>query len=290
MGVRYLNQYLITHSKGIHPLFLRSLYQKKVVIDTSIYLYKFKSLDLLLEKMEQFIILLKELSIHPIFVFDGEPKQNKKHALKERRKFKQMAWKKYNECTTLTDQERMQLKTNYTRVSKKNVDDVKLLMIKHNVNYMDAPHESDELCARLMLTNKVYACISDDMDMLLYGCSRVIRNVDLDTKTATIYNLTTILSSLKMNYYDFKQICILSGTDYYKSSHTIFEIMKLYYIYKRTNISPFYIWASNHANINCSELMFVLNMYSILNKEYDYLDFIPQESASGNGDSCIVEG
>jgi 5'-3' exonuclease len=290
MGVRYLNQYLITHSKGIHQLFLRSLYQKKVVIDTSIYLYKFKSLDLLLEKMEQFIILLKELKIHPIFVFDGEPKQNKKRILKERRQFKQRAWKKYNECSNLTVQERLQLKTNYTRVSKKNVDDVKQLMIKHDVVYMDAPHEADELCARLMLTNKVYACISDDMDMLLYGCLRVIRNVDLDTKTATLYNLTTILSSLKMNYFDFKQVCILSGTDYYKSSYTIFEMMKLYFIYKKTNTLPFYTWIINHTNINCSELMLALNMYTILNKEYDYLDFIQQESASGNGDSCIAEG
>ena len=70
MGVRYLNQYLLSHSKGIHQIFLRSLYKKWIVIDTSIYLYKFKSLDCLLEKMEEFIILLKDLTIYPIFVFD----------------------------------------------------------------------------------------------------------------------------------------------------------------------------------------------------------------------------
>jgi hypothetical protein len=55
MGVRYLNQYLLSHSKGIHQIFLRSLYKKWVVIDTSIYLYKFKSQDVLLENMEKFI-------------------------------------------------------------------------------------------------------------------------------------------------------------------------------------------------------------------------------------------
>jgi flap endonuclease-1 len=291
MGVRYLNQYLLSHAKGIHQIFLRSLYKKWVVVDTSIYLYKFKSLDALLEKMEEFIILLKDLSIYPIFIFDGEPKQNKKRVLKERRQYKQLAWKKYNESTNLSVQERAYLKTNYTRVSKKNVDDVKIIMDRHQVMYMDAPHEADELCARLMLTNKVYACISDDMDMLLYGCTRVIRNLDIDSKTGILYNLTIILSSLKITHYDFKQICILSGSDYYKSCHSIYEIMNMYFIFKRTKGQKFYEWMCSQSNINSDELMLAINMYSILDEEFSYLDCIkpPQAPASGNGGSCIAE-
>ncbi len=292
MGVRYLNPYLLSHAKGIHQIFLRSLYKKWIVIDTSIYLYKFKSLDALLEKMEEFIILLKDLSIYPIFVFDGEPKQNKKRILKERRQYKQRAWKKYNESTNLSEQERAYLKTNYTRVSKKNVDDVKVLMDRYQVMYMDAPHEADELCARLMLTNKVYACISDDMDMLLYGCTRVIRNLDIDSKTGILYNLTIILSSLKMTHHDFKQICILSGSDYYKSCYSIYEIMNMYIMFKRTRGQNFCEWICSETNNNSVELMLALNMYSILNDEFNYLDCIKpqQESASGNGGSCIAEG
>jgi 5'-3' exonuclease len=295
MGVRYLNQYLLTHAKGINQLFLRSLYKKKVVIDTSIYMYKFKSQDVLLENMEKFIILLKDLCIYPIFVFDGEPKMNKKRVLKERRQYKQRAWKKYNECSNLSKQEQAYLKSNYTRVSKKNTDDVKILMAQHDVMYIDAPHEADELCARLMLTNNVYACISDDMDMLLYGCTRVIRNIDIDTKTGTLYNLNTILSSLKMTHYDFKQVCILSGSDYYKSLYTIFETIKLYSIFKKSNQYDFYTWICTNTNINYNELMLALNMYSILNDDFNYLDqYIKpqelQESASENAGSCIAEG
>jgi flap endonuclease-1 len=292
MGVRYLNQYLLSHAKGIHQIFLRSLYKKWVVIDTSIYLYKFKSQDVLLENMEKFIILLKDLCIYPIFVFDGEPKMNKKRILKERKQYKQRAWKKYNECDNLSTQERAYLKSNYTRVSKKNTDDVKQLMNQYDVTYIDAPHEADELCARLMLTNKVYACISDDMDMLLYGCTRVIRSIDIDAKTGVLYNLNSILSSLKMTHDDFKQVCILSGSDYYKSLYTIFETTKLYSLYKKSTTRDFYTWICTNTNINYSELMLALNMYSILNDDFNYLDqYIKrQESASGNGDSCIAEG
>lgn len=294
MGVRYLNQYLLSHSKGINQIFLRSLYKKWIVIDTSIYLYKFKSLDCLLEKMEEFIMLLKDLTIYPIFVFDGEPKMNKKRILKERRQYKQNAWKKYNECDDLSTQEKAYLKSNYTRVSKKNTDDVKHLMSQHHVMYIDAPHEADELCARLMLTNKVYACISDDMDMLLYGCTRVIRNIDIHTKTGVLYNLNSILTSLKMTHHHFKQVCILSGSDYYKSSYTIFETINMYSLFKKSNETDFYKWICSTTNINYSELMLALNMYSILDDDFNYLDQCIkqelQESASGNGDSCIAEG
>ena len=167
-------------------------------------------------------------------------------------------------------------------------------MVQHDVMYIDAPHEADELCARLMLTNKVYACISDDMDMLLYGCTRVIRSIDIDTKTGILYNLTTILNSLKMTHHDFKQVCILSGSDYYKSLYTIFETIKLYSMFKKSNAYDFYTWMCTNTNINYTELMLALNMYSILNDDFNYLDqyIKPQEleSASGNDGSCIAEG
>lgn len=140
MGVRYLNRFLLTKDIcGIHKILLRSLYKKWIVVDTSIYLYKFKSIGLLLENMEKLIVLFKELHIYPIFVFDGEPKMNKRRVLKERKLNKKIAWKLYSESPNASEEEKAILKSRFTRVSKKNTDDVKIMMDKYNVHYVTAP-------------------------------------------------------------------------------------------------------------------------------------------------------
>jgi len=48
-------------------------------------------------------------------------------------------------------------------------------MIAYGVSYIDADGEADQLCASLVLKNKVYACLSEDMDLFVYGCPRVLR-------------------------------------------------------------------------------------------------------------------
>jgi hypothetical protein len=56
------------------------------------------------------------------------------------------------------------------------------------------------------------------MDMFVYGCTRVLRNVSLLNKTAILYDTPCILEELCMNEDVFKQIMVLSGTDY--NTHT----------------------------------------------------------------------
>jgi 5'-3' exonuclease len=214
--------------------------------------------------------------------------------LKERRHTKQLAWEKYStSISTATQEELSILKSKCTRVSKKNVEDVKHLMDTYRVPYVDAPYEADELCAKFMLTGTVYACISDDTDMLIYGCNKVIRKIDLDNKSAELYDLNRILSSLKMTHYEFKQICIVSGSDYYKSNLNLFECIKIYKKFKHSGHENFYVWMCIHSSINYEELMTAFQNYNLLDAEFDYLsNYIikpqEQESASESGGSCIA--
>ena len=62
--------------------------------------------------------------------------------------------------------------------------------------------------------DKAYACLSEDMDMFVYGCNRVLRYLSLLKKSVIIYDTKSILSELKLNMDEFKSICIVSGTDY----------------------------------------------------------------------------
>ena len=52
------------------------------------------------------------------------------------------------------------------------------------------------------------------MDLFVYGCPKVLRYLSLINQTVVIYYLDVILEELHLPLHDFKQICIISGTDY----------------------------------------------------------------------------
>jgi hypothetical protein len=58
------------------------------------------------------------------------------------------------------------------------------------------------------------ACMSDDMDLFLYGCPVVLRHVNIWHSTGVEYTLDTILRDMAVSLHGFKMVCILSGTDY----------------------------------------------------------------------------
>ena len=87
MGVKLLGKLLKTQcydvSKQIH---LSSLFGKKICIDVSIYLYRYKSKDSLIESFYLMCSLFKHYNITPLFVFDGKYIEEKKQIKKVERK------------------------------------------------------------------------------------------------------------------------------------------------------------------------------------------------------------
>ena len=91
---------------------------------------------------------------------------------------------------------------------------MKQLFDDHNVPYCIAPSEADTICASMVVTNEFWGCMSDDMDMLVYGCRNIIRDLDIDAHTARLYVLPDILQELNITYDNFKRVCVIAGTDY----------------------------------------------------------------------------
>ena len=272
MGVRFLNKFLKQHGwKGIRSLRVEELKNKTIVVDTSIYLYRFKASGKLHENMELLIHLFKHHHIHPIFIFDGTPKPNKKEVLKLRQQDKQLAWKIYSESPFLSEEDASNLRKRFTKVSKQDVINIKQLMTTHNVSYIDAPYEADELCVKMVKLGKAYACLSDDMDMFLYGCPIVLRDLNLDTSTVSMYHLQRILFQLKLTLEEFKKICVLSGTDYYISSYNLFDCLNMFSLFKKSAENDFYEWITTKKNIDVSTLCTAYQAYSIDTSEFDYL-------------------
>lgn len=107
-----------------------------------------------------------------------------------------------------------QLKKKFVILKHQHIRDAKTLLQSYGVTYYEAPGEADILCAKLVSKNIVYACLSEDTDMFVYGCSRVLRYLSLTTSKVILYDFQNILHTLNMNMDEFKQVSIMFGCDY----------------------------------------------------------------------------
>ena len=304
MGIKNLNRYL--HDKcsktSIQKVHLETLSGKTLVIDTSIYLYQFITEEALLENMYLFISLMHQYNIVPIFIFDGKPPPEKRALLRQRHQDKRSAYEKYlkmqsniaNAEYSEDERRKMQiemeaLKRQCVRVYDEDIVKVKRLMDAYCVTYYDAPNEADDLCAYFVSSGKAWGCVSDDMDMFLYKCPYVIRNLSLMNQTVMLYDTHSILTDLDMSETEFCEIIMLSGTDYNATTNTsLYETLHWrdeYCKYKLDNNAPrlgFYIWLLKNTNY-ITDYNGLINVYRLFQGrrelEYDNMNFKPNANS-----------
>ena len=287
MGIKDLNRFLLTRCSKTSiqkQLSLSELRGKTLVIDASIYIYKFIESNSLLENMYLFISILRDYEIIPVFIFDGKPPPEKKELLYQRRLKKKEAEHLYNdlkqkalttpdECAEDIHIQMESLQKQFLRMNDTHINTTKQLLTAYGIEYYVASGEADELCAQLVIANKAWACISDDMDMFVYGCTRVIRHISLLNKTCVLYDMKSILSDLQISITTFRQIMVISGTDYHiNKSYNLYDIIDWYNEYKKESLQmDFYEWLVIHYPIQNMDVfnkiisMFTLNTDSIIN-------------------------
>ena len=289
MGIKNLNRYFIDNcsKRTMRVENLKSFSNKTIVIDASIYIYKFLSRNALLENMYLMISILLSNGITPIFVFDGKPPAEKRELLQQRSALKKDAESKYNELKTeleiSTNEEKAHvllemesLKKKFIRIKDGDTRSVKSLISAFGLSYYTAKGEADKLCVYLVKSGEAWACLSDDMDMFIYGCPRVLRHISLVKHTVILYDLDKMLEELNLSLTNFKTIAILSGTDYnINDKLTLYDSMHLYNDFKeeKQNIS-FNDWLNNSNSISRDKLAELYEMFSVSHEDQlsDYVD------------------
>jgi len=286
MGVRRLNTLLKDQCNDcIKTLHFKELYHKKIAIDVSIYIYKFLEDCSLIDNFYLLIGLFKKYNITPIFVFDGKPPEEKKDVLIHRNNEKAKARNDYEKTkkelddlkqnASLENQDKIFKLTKRLSILKKktikvtgfHVYKIKELMDAMGVCYIDANGEADVLCAQLVKGKHVYGCLSEDMDMFVYGCNRVFRDLQIYNETLVCYDYYSILKKLKLSTKEFREICVYSGTDYNDKTN-IFYVYKLFKIFKKSRETEFYEWLQKHNYIEDA-----IQLYHT----YFMFDIIPQK-------------
>lgn len=247
MGVRFLNRLIQSKcpasvstsgtctgtgtAAAIERIHFEQLRGKKVAVDISIYIYRFLAEGALLENMYLLASIFRYYDINAIFVFDGPPPAQKTDVIEARKKKKDDAKRQFQVMETMLRTKKMdpridtheiaeieesmtQLKKQFIHIRDNDISNVKDLLISFGFTIVDAEGEADALCAKLTIKRRVFACMSDDTDMFVYGCPFVLRHVSLLNHSAVCYNMSEILSNMKLTQHEFKMICIANGTDY----------------------------------------------------------------------------
>ena len=300
MGIKDLNQFIRTNcsEEAIKRIQISQLSGKKVAVDISIYLYKYVLDNTLIESMFSLLGCFRENNIIPIFVFDGKSPAEKKALLEERKQDKKAAEREYCalksvlENNDVMDEVNRQeiiasmdlLKKQFVYINKQHIQKVKQLIIYFGMTYYDAPGEADELCASLVIKKKVWAVMSEDMDMFVYGCHKVLRYFSLLNQSVVVYSMKLILEELGLTQKEFREICVLSGTDYNRSlnnsRNNLMNSLKMFKKYKKSIkeidcgekicglIPSYYDWVQE--NNDCIEdYNMLMNIYDIFDLTTD---------------------
>ncbi|XP_060802397.1 exonuclease 1 isoform X1 [Amyelois transitella] len=170
----------------------------------------------------KYVTMLLSKNIKPVLVFDGRHLPAKAMTESKRRESRTISKKRAAELLSLGKVEEAR---SYMRRSVDITHAMALELIKEcrkrNVDCIVAPYEADAQLAYLNMKNIAHLVITEDSDLILFGCTKVLFKMDLDG-TGTL--VETAKLPLVMNcpierytFDKFRQMCIMSGCDYLSS-------------------------------------------------------------------------
>jgi flap endonuclease-1 len=248
MGIKGLKNLINKNAPdGIVPFDISLLKGKRVAIDSSILLYKYRYLY----SSDNFHILgftskikeLQNLGAIGYFVFDGTPPEAKKKVLSERSdnrkkqmerlseislelaKFESTNVSEFIESDDEEDStksveikkikkllaEENKIKKNLLIVTKNHSLEVIELLKSLGINFFQATTEAEKECAFLQKTGQVDYILTEDTDALTFGGSNVIFSKN---GFYQLCDLKLVLSGLEISFESFVDLCILCGCDY----------------------------------------------------------------------------
>ncbi|XP_068618418.1 exonuclease 1 isoform X2 [Battus philenor] len=181
-------------------------------VETDIYVkYCLKYVDMLLSK-----------NIKPILVYDGRHLRAKAMTEAKRKELRQLSKKRAAESLKLGEMDQAR---SYIQRSVNITHEMALALIKEcrkrNVDCIVAPYEADAQLAYLNIKNIAQVVITQDSDLILFGCKKVLFKMDLNGNGTLVETakLPLVMNCAIENYtFDkFRQMCILSGCDYLAS-------------------------------------------------------------------------
>ena len=198
------------------------------------------------------VCCLRQNNIHPIFVYDTKSPQEKQVEKESRAAKKKSNIEKikmieqmiseyhksgkindylYHMCDanqktkTLLGNDKMfdidvvmtkleKLKSQIINVSTSDFTITRELFDILSIPYIDAIGEAEAMCSYLCHHGLVDAVLSEDTDILAYGCPKFLYGIDTIQNTVFEIDYKNLITNLDFSSSQFLDLCILCGTDY----------------------------------------------------------------------------
>lgn len=262
MGIKNLHRILEKYAKNCYKTKHLSEYSyKKVAIDISLYLYKYKAIqgDRWIESFISLINSLRKWDVHCIFIYDGQAPVEKLEEQKRRRdtrakmgdkiKILENQIQEYEEEGKIGDlieelcrKESVSLFRKKTEskidisLAKDKLESMKSMMISitqeditlsqqlfdvMGIPYIKAPAEAECYASHLCVYGKVDCVLSEDTDVLAYGTPTFLTKIDLYKDTVVEITYDKILEDTGMTKETFTDLCIMCSCDYNSNVYLI---------------------------------------------------------------------
>lgn len=99
-------------------------------------------------------------------------------------------------------------------ISKEEIDDIKKMLTLFGVPYIQAPGEAEALASYLSSKGKVRAVLTEDTDILTYGTEVFLSDFNISSGSCETILLSDVLESMEYTMDEFRDFCIMCGTDY----------------------------------------------------------------------------
>lgn len=156
-----------------------------------------------------------ESGIKPIYVFDGKPSYLKEETILKRRKIKEKSekeWKKALEEGDTETARKYAIRT--SRMSTYIIESSKKLLDLMGIPHIQACGEGEAQATYMVKKGDAWAVASQDYDCLLFGASRIVRNLTLNKKQLEFIELKKVLNNLGLTKEELIDASLMIGTDF----------------------------------------------------------------------------
>ncbi len=170
---------------------------------------------------------LLERDIKPVFVFDGKAPELKADTRKKRNKIRTDAKKKFKKAQKEgKDKDARKYGQQAVRLTGPMVEQAKELIKLMGLPVVQAPSEGESQIASMVADGKLYGCVSQDYDALLFGTKKLFRNITVSGKRKApgkdyyydvkpqMIELEKTLKALEIDRRKLVWIGVLVGTDF----------------------------------------------------------------------------
>ncbi|KAK3432852.1 hypothetical protein EUGRSUZ_D00356 [Eucalyptus grandis] len=186
---------------------------------------------------------------------------------------------------------------------------------QENISYVVAPYEADAQMTFLAVSKQVGAVITEDSDLIPFGCPRIIFKMD-NFGQGVEFQYSKLQQNRELSFAGFTkqmvlEMCILSGCDYLqslrgiglKTAHALIKKFKTYdkvikHLKYTSSVPPTYeqlfrkaIWTFQHQRVYDPISKAIVHLMDISNVADDELEYlgppIPQHVARGIGEGDL---